>query len=82
MICKRCGSTINDENGCQYCIKPIASEKLEISKDDSVQMQDMLLWLLKPEDKEKWSREEIVVVAFGISIAIFLVSISVMSAIF
>jgi len=79
MICKRCGSTINDEHGCIYCI---TSDQIEISKDDSVQMQDMLLWLLTPEDKEKWTREETVVVAFGISIAIFLVGISIMNIIF
>ena len=82
MICKRCGSTINDENGCQYCIKPIASNKIEISEDGPVQMQDMLFWLLTPEDKERWTREETVVVAFGISIAVFLVGITIMNMIF
>lgn len=79
MICKRCGSTINDKHGCLYCI---TSDQTKIPEDGSGQMQDMLLWLLTPEDKERWTREETVVVAFGISIAVFLVGITIMNMIF
>lgn len=81
MICKRCGSTINDEHGCLYCKESISSEQTEIS-DDSVQMQEMLLWLLTSQDKEKWTREELVVVGFGVIVAGFLVSITILNAIF
>lgn len=77
MICKRCGSTIYGKHECSP-EELIISEQTKISEDDSVQMQDMLLWLLTPEDKEKMTREEIVVVGFGIAIAVFLVGITIM----
>ena len=45
-------------------------------------MQDMLLWLLRPEDSEKMTREEIVVVGFGVIVAVFLVGITILNEIF
>ena len=45
-------------------------------------MQDMLLWLLRPEDKEKMTREESVVVGFGVIVAVFLVGTTILNAIF
>jgi len=78
MICKRCGSIIDGKHECLYDIKSIISEQTKISKDDSVQMQDVLL---RPKDKEKMTREEIVVVGFGIAVAVFLVGITIMEAI-
>ena len=80
MICKRCGNIIDGKHECSS-EESIISEQTKISEDDSVQMQDMLLWLLRPEDKEKMTREEIVVVGFGIVIAVFLVGITIMNAI-
>ena len=81
MICKRCGNIIDGKHECSS-EESIISEQTKISEDDSVQMQDMLLWLLRPEDKEKMTREEIVVVGFGIAVAIFLVGITILNAIF
>ena len=80
MICKRCGSIIDGKHECSSK-ESVISEQTKISKDDSVQMQDMLLWLLTPQDKEKMTREEIVVVGFGIAVAVFLVSITIIEAI-
>ena len=82
MICKRCGIIIDGKHECLYDIESIISEQTKISKDDSVQMQDMLQWLQRPEDSEKMTREEIVVVGFGIAVAVFLVGITIMDAIF
>ena len=81
MICKRCGSIIDGKHECLYFKESIISEQTKISQDDSVQMQDMLLWLLRPEDKEKMTREEIIVVGFGIAVAVFLVGITIIEAI-
>ncbi len=81
MICKRCGSTIDGKHECLYFIESIISEQTKISKDDSVQMQDMLQWLLTPKYSDKMTREEIVVVGFGIAVAVFLVGITIMEAI-
>ena len=81
MICKRCGVTINDTHTCLYLTESITSEQIEISEVGSVQMKSMLQWLLTPKDKE-WTREEVIVVGFGIAIAVTLVSITVMNAIF
>ena len=82
MICERCGRLTDDENKlCLSCKESITSGQTEISKDDSVQMQDMLLWLLTPEDKVKWTREESIVVGFGVIIAILLVGTTIMNEI-
>lgn len=80
MICERCGSI---KDGKHECIseESIISEQTKIPEYDSIPMQDMLLWLLRPEDKEKITREEIVVVGFGIAIAVFLVGITIMNVI-
>lgn len=80
MICKRCGSIIDGKHECLAFNELIILEQTKISKDDSVPMQDMLLWLLRPEDKEKMTREEIIVVGFGIAVAVFLVGITIMDA--
>ena len=79
MICERCGSI---KDGKHECIseEPIISEQTKIPENDSIPMQDMLLWLLRPEDEEKMTREEIVVVGFGIAVAVFLVSITILNA--
>jgi len=79
MICERCGSIKNDKHEC-ISEEFIISEQTKIPEDDSIPMQDMLLWLLRHEDSEKMTREEIVVVGFGITVAVFLVSITILNA--
>ena len=79
MICKRCGSIIDGKHEC-ISEELIISEQTKIPEDDSIPMQDMLLWLLRHEDSEKMTREEIVVVGFGITVAVFLVSITILNA--
>lgn len=81
MICKRCGSIIDGKHECSSK-ESIISEQTKISEDDSVQTQDMLQWLLRPEDSEKMTREEIVVVGFGVIVAVFLVGITILNEIF
>ena len=82
MICERCGRLTDDEHKlCLSCKESIISEQTEISKVDSVQMQDMLLWLLTPEDKEKWTREESIVVGFGVLVAVLLVGTTILNMI-
>lgn len=82
MICERCGRLTDDEHKlCLSCKESITSEQTKISQVDSVQMQDMLLWLLTPEDKEKMTREEIIVVGFGVIIAVFLVGTTIINMI-
>ena len=81
MICKRCGVTINDTHECLYLTELITSEQTKVSDINPIQMNSMLQWMLTPKDKE-WTREETIVVSFGIAIAVTLVSITIMSAIF
>jgi len=81
VICKRCGSIIDGKHECSSK-ELIISEQTKISEDDSVQTQDMLQWLLRPEDSEKMTREEIVVVGFGVIVAVFLVGITILNEIF
>ena len=81
MICKRCGSIIDGKHECSSK-ESIISEQAKISEDDSVQTQDMLQWLVRPEDSEKMTREEIVVVGFGVIVAVFLVGITILNEIF
>ena len=82
MICERCGRLTDDEHKlCHSCKDSITSEQTEISKVNSMQMQDMLLWLLTPEDKVKWTREESIVVAFGVLVAVFLVGTTIINMI-
>ena len=81
MICKRCGSIIDDKHEC-ISEELIISEQTKIPEYDSIPMQDMLLWLLRPEDSEKMTREEIVIVGFGVIVAVFLVGITVLNEIF
>ncbi len=82
MICKRCGDIIDGKHECSAFKELIVSEHTKISEDVSVQMQDMFLGLLTPKDSEKMTREEIVVVGFGITVAISLVGITILNVIF
>ena len=82
MICKRCGDIIDGKHECTAFKELIVSEHIKISEDDSIPMQDIFLELPTPKDSEEITREEIVVVGFGITVAVFFVGITILNVIF